>query len=115
MEGVKRPASRLFPSTGGGTLYPYGVLDREVFNEDAMRETSFTADDLWMRFMSAKKGTKVIKTRKAHRTFSTLEGTQLVGLQDENCLGGGNDRALEKLSTRYPETVAEILGKGKNL
>ena len=111
-EGVKSPSTRLFPSTGGGTLYPYQSVDEEAFNDDVMRVTALTADDLWMRFMSAKKGTKVIKTRKAHRTFSTLEGSQTEGLQQENCIGGENDRALDRLSARYPDALAEILGKG---
>lgn len=110
--GTKKPSSRLFPSTGGGTLYPYQSVSEEAFNEEAMRATSFTADDLWMRFMSAKKGTKIIKTRKAHRTFSTLEGSQEEGLQQENCLRGENDRALERLSARYPEALDVILEKG---
>ncbi len=112
-EGVKKPSARLFPSTGGGTLYPYQAVDEEAFNDKAMRETALTADDLWMRFMSAKKGTKIIKTRKAHRTFSTLEGSQTEGLQQENCIGGENDRALDRLSARYPDALAEILGKGQ--
>lgn len=110
--GVKQPSSRLFPSTGGGTLYPFDAVDEEVFNIEALKSTAFTADDLWMRFMSAKKGTKIIKTRKAHRTFSTLEGSQVEGLQQENCLGGENDRALSRLSERYPTALAEILEKG---
>ena len=108
--GVKSPSSFLFPSTGGGTLYPYGSVDEETFNVQAMKETAFTADDLWMRFMSARKGTMIIKTRKNHRTFSTLEGSQTEGLQTENCLGGENDRALERLSKKYPEALKEILG-----
>ena len=112
-EGVKKPSASLFPSTGGGTLYPYQSVDEEVFNDEVMRITALTADDLWMRFMSAKKGTRVIKTRKAHRTFSTLEGSQTEGLQQENCIGGENDRALDRLSARYPEALAEILGKGQ--
>ena len=112
-EGVKKPSTRLFPSTGGGTLYPYQSVDEETFNDEVMRVTALTADDLWMRFMSAKKGTKVIKTRKAHRTFSTLEGSQTEGLQQENCIGGENDRALDRLSARYPDALAEILGKGQ--
>ncbi len=114
-EGVKEPSTRLFPSTGGGTLYPYGSVDAEAFNEGAMRETAYTADDLWMRFMSAKKGTRIVKTRKGNRTFATIQGSQIVGLQQENCLGGENDRAIERLSKKYPDVVAEILGKGKKL
>lgn len=109
--GVKTPSSKLFPSTGGGTLYPYDSVDEEVFNVEVMKETSYSADDLWVRFMSAKKGTKIIKTRKNHKPFSTIDKSQVVGLQQENCLGDGNDKALTMLSEQYPEVVEEILKK----
>ncbi len=112
-EGVKKPSSLLFPSTGGGTLYPFDSVDKEAFNETALKETAFTADDLWMRFMSAKKGTKIVKTRRSHRTFSTLEGSQAESLQKDNCIGGENDRALDRLSARYPEALFEILREEK--
>lgn len=109
--GVNYPSSRLFPSTGGGTLYPYGSVNEEVFDTERMRNLAFSADDLWMRFMSALNGTKIVKTKKNHRTFSTLEGSQEESLQVLNCIGGENDRVIKRLSQEYPEAVQFILGE----
>lgn len=109
--GVKKPSSRLFPSTGGGTLYPYKSVNEEAFNIKKMKELAFSADDLWMRFMSALNGTKIIKTRMNHKTFSTLEGSQKESLQVLNCIGGENDRVIERLSQEYPNAVKNIFGE----
>ena len=108
--GVGEPVSCVFPSTGGGTLYPFGAVHQDAFSVSVMQENAFTADDLWIRFMSARKGTKVVKTRKNHRTFTTVEGSQTESLQAVNCLEGENDRVLARLSRLYPEAVSEILG-----
>ncbi len=107
--GVNTPSTMLFPSTGGGTLYPFGSVNEEAFNVDNMKETSFSADDLWMRFMSALNGTKIIKTRKNHRTFTVCDGSQTESLQVVNCLENGNNEAIEKLSARYPEALEKIV------
>lgn len=109
-EGVGQPSMRLFPSTGGGTLYPYGSVSKEAFNIEHMKQCAFSADDLWMRFMSALNGTAIIKTRKGHKTFSVLEESQRESLQVENCLNHGNDLALERLCEKYPEAVKNMFG-----
>lgn len=109
-EGVNKASAHLFPSTGSGTLYPYGSISKEAFNTKNMMECAFSADDLWMRFMSALEGTKVIKTRKCHRTFSVLEDSQKESLQVENCLNNGNDLAMERLCEKYPEAVKNMFG-----
>lgn len=104
-EGVKTPSVKLFPSTGGGALYPYNSVDKEVFNKENIVNFAFSADDIWMRFMSAKADTKIIKTCKYHKTFTTIENSQVESLQVENCLGGGNDKVISSLSILYPEVV----------
>ncbi len=111
-EGVKKPSTKLFPSTGGGTLYPFNAVSDEVFNKEVILNSAFSADDIWMRFMSAKAKTKIIKTRKHHKTFTTILGSQVESLQVENCLEGGNDKVIENLSTLYPEAVEFIDSKG---
>ncbi len=107
--GVNSPSSLLFPSTGGGTLYPYGSVGEEVFNIDQMKKLAFSADDLWVRFMSALKKTKIVKTRKNHRTFTVLEGSQNESLQMVNCLQAGNDKTIRRLSSVYPEALENII------
>ncbi len=112
-EGVDIPSTRIFPSTGGGVLYPFGSVNKEAFNVENMKRCAFSADDLWMRFMSALNNTKVVKSRKYHRTFTTLENSQTESLQVENCLGGGNDIAIANLCREYPNAAAFIRGNEK--
>lgn len=109
-EGVGRPSTKLFPSTGGGVLYPFGTVNEEAFNLETMYQCAFSADDLWMRVMSALNHTKIIKTRKNHRTFTVLDGSQEESLQVTNCLEGGNDKAMAELAKHYPEAIKFILG-----
>ena len=108
--GVKKPSHELFPSTGGGTLYPFGAINQEAFNISTLTENAFSVDDLWMRFMSALNKTPIVKTAKNHRTFTVTENSQTESLQVQNCIGGENDVVLEKLSTLYPNAVKTILG-----
>lgn len=107
--GVKEPSSRLFPSTGGGTLYPYGTVNREAFCVESMKAYAWSADDLWMRFMSALNDTKIIKAKRFHKTFSVLENSQVESLQVENCIGGENDRAIKRLSEKYVRALDQIV------
>lgn len=111
--GVKEPASVLFPSTGGGALYPYNTVNKEAFNVEKMMGIAFSADDLWMRFMSALNGVKVVKTVKNHRTFTVIDGSQAESLQVENCIGGANDKALSLLKQNYPQAFNNIFGDRK--
>lgn len=106
--GVKKPAMVLFPSTGGGTLYPYNAVNEEAFNIKKMKEIAFSADDLWMRFMSALNGTQIVKTVKNHKTFTVIDGSQTESLQVENCIGGANDKAVNLLKQNYPEAFNNI-------
>ena len=103
-----------FPSTGGGTMYPYNKVSGEAFNKEAIFNSALSSDDIWMRFMSAKAKTKIIKTRKYHKTFIPIQGSQTESLQVENCLEGGNDRVISNLSNLYPEAVEFIESRKKD-
>lgn len=109
--GVRMPSSILFSSTGGGTLYPYNSVNEEAFNVEKMKEIAFSADDLWMRFMSALNGTQIVKTVKNHKTFTVIDGSQTESLQVENCIGGANDEALNLLKQNYPEAFENIFSR----
>ena len=108
-EGVDAPSMGLFPSTGGGALYPYGAVNEEIFNVERMRELAPTADDLWVRFMSLLNGTRVVKTRRYHKPFSTLRDSQDESLQVHNCLEGENDHVIRRLSAAYPDALRGVM------
>lgn len=45
----------------GGVLYPPCSLDSEVLNEDVFMEICPNCDDIWLKAMALKKGTKILK------------------------------------------------------
>lgn len=103
--GVKQPSSLIMPSTGGGTLYPPGVLGEEAYNVENIRCLAWTADDLWMKAMELCYGIDVVKTRKYHRTFSVVEDEQVEKLSDKNCGAGENDKVIVRLQKAYPKIL----------
>ncbi len=105
-EGISSPSKKLFPSTGGGTLYPYGVINKEAFNIEDIKKYAFSADDLWMRYMSALNRIEIIKTKKKHKIFSVISDSQNESLQVENCLNGGNDNVINQLHAAFPEVMS---------
>ena len=106
--GVQKPTMQVFPFTGGGVLYPFESVNREAFNIDTMKKIALTADDLWMRYMSALNKTKVVKTTKCHKPFSLVTTVQNDTLSDYNCLHNGNDIVLNNLQKKYPDVFKII-------
>lgn len=102
-EGVKKPSDWVMPSTGAGTLYPPNVLDKRVFDIDMIKGVAYTADDIWMRYMSLLKGTKVVKTHRNCRHLSDIKIKNNIKLADVNVDGGRNDECLRLLDEIFPE------------
>lgn len=110
-EGVKVPTYRMNPSPGAGCLIPYGAFLSDACNEQKIRELAYKNDDLWYMFMCVENSTKMIKTRKLHRTFSLVEGSQEVQMATENVVQNKNVEAMEKLCKVYPTAWERIQGK----
>ena len=111
--GILAPSIWLVPSTGGGTLYPFNSVNEECFNKNNIKALALTADDIWMRFMSLKNKTLVLKTRKYHRTFTTVRDSQVSHLGRVNCIQNGNNVVIQNLSNQYSEII-EWLNKENN-
>lgn len=100
--GVKEPTYSMNPSPGGGCLIPYGAFYKDAGNESVIRELAYKNDDLWYMFMCAQNGTRMIKTRKYHKPFSTIRGSQVEQMAFENVNNNYNSVVLEKLKKAYP-------------
>lgn len=107
-QGVNKPTFSMNPSPGGGCLIPYGAFSENATNESLIREYAYKNDDLWYMFMCAEKGTRIIKTKKYHRTFSTIKGSQAEQMAFENVIGSGNNVTMEKLCKRFPTAWERI-------
>ena len=107
--GVRRPTFSINPSPGGGCLIPYRAFHTDGLNETRIRELAYKNDDLWYMFMCAQNGTRMIKTRKYHKIFSLISGSQVEQMASENVLADRNIIVMEKLIEAYPEAWQRIL------
>lgn len=107
--GVETPTYSLNPSPGGGCLIPFGAFHPDAVKEDCFRQLAFKNDDLWYMFMCAANGTRMIKTRKYHRVFSVIKGSQIEQMATENVARERNKVILEGLINAYPKAWQRIL------
>lgn len=107
--GTKLPTFSMNPSPGGGCLIPYGAFYKDAVNEECFTSLAYKNDDLWYMFMCAENGTRMIKTRKFHRAFTVVAGSQIEQMATENVIGDKNLRIMEGLIEAYPKAWQRIL------
>lgn len=100
---------QILPSNGGGVLYPYGVLCKDSYEVEKIKELCLRADDLWMMFMALQNGTKTVKTRKYHRTFSVIGDSQEVQLATGNIVNNAYLKFLDNMINAYPDAWSRII------
>jgi hypothetical protein len=104
---IQEPQASLniFPTGVGGVLYSPGCFDDEILNQSVFEQLSPKADDIWLKAMSLKKGTKVKvvpDSRDWGMRFVTIEGSQKFKLKSGNkCIHSGNDVQLQKVMDHY--------------
>lgn len=93
-----------FPTGVGGVLYPPHSLDEEVLNEAVFLSICPTADDIWFKAMSLKKGTlcKFIQlplpVMKYHISVREAQNKTLNSI---NVTQGKNDEQLQRVFSKY--------------
>ena len=107
--GVKKPTYSMNPSPGGGCLIPKGAFHTDATNEEKIRALAYKNDDLWYMFMCAENKTRMVKTRKYHKTFSVVEGSQGEQMAMENVHGNRNVEIMKGLVDAYPRAWERIL------
>lgn len=111
---------QLLPTGVGGVLYPPGSIPAAAFDVSAIKQTSLTADDLWLKVMTTANGYPVwMPRRRAGHT--QIQDAQAVGLWRANSFQGGNDAALRRVLDYYGATLGStdtllrrIWGVGRN-
>lgn len=107
--GVKKPSYSLNPSPGGGCLIPYKAFYKDTYDKEVICELAYKNDDLWYMFMAAQNGTRTVKTRKYHKIFSLVSGSQTVQMATENVVGNKNVEIMKILASHYPKAYNRIL------
>lgn len=107
--GIRKPSYSLNPSPGGGCLIPYKAFYKDAYEKEFACNLAYKNDDLWYMFMAAQNSTQTIKTRKYHKTFSVIAGSQAVQMATENVVGNKNVEVMQTLASHYPEAYNRIL------
>ena len=108
---LKNPSLLNFPTGGGGVLYTSDLIDAEVLNEDAFMALAPTADDVWFKAMSLKKGVECeqIKLECPFRDkFIFLDAMDDMALARTNLIQNKNDEQIQAVFRRYD--LFQLLG-----
>lgn len=92
----------LFPTTGGGVLYPPQCLHPEVLNTDNFMKLCQKGDDIWFFTMAKLAGTKIRLSATPSADFIDLNdgATRATSLWSANRLGG-NDVMIQATFSHY--------------
>ncbi|MBO4950846.1 MAG: glycosyltransferase family 2 protein [Clostridia bacterium] len=107
--GLEVPTYKILPSNGGGCLYPFGAVRKELVDADNIKKTALKADDLWVMFVCAESGTKIIKTCKYHKIFSVVLETQVVQLATDNVACNMYFERFDNLKNAFPTAYNRIV------
>ena len=105
VECYETNSNLLFPTTGGGTLFPPGCLCQEVFNKRVFMELCTYADDVWFYAMRLMSDTPVVQvfTGKPGGNYMDLVSGEIDSLGDDNFRSGKNlnDIQLKAVFDKY--------------
>lgn len=91
----------LLPLGVMGVLYPPGKLHEELFNIELLKKHSLYADDLWLKAMALKKGTKAVLTNSFKRVFVEITDSQTESLMSSNIGKNLNDKQFKSLDEEF--------------
>ncbi|MBP3489780.1 MAG: glycosyltransferase [Roseburia sp.] len=94
------PRYDLIATGVGGVLYPPHSLHEEAVNEDCAVKYCPTTDDLWLKIMSVKNGTKTVLAYP-NVELHVLKESQTTALYRANRAGGENDAQFQAVLGQY--------------
>lgn len=98
--------SILYFATGiGGVLYPAHCLHEDAFNIENVKAKCLNADDIWLKIMELRKGTKVAWAKCFYPHPVVIEDSQEVCLNEENVSAGWNDKYWDDLVNEYKISI----------
>ena len=100
---------RLIPIGCGGVLYPPHSLASNVFDKEDINALCLRTDDLWLKSMAVKAGTKTVRWRKKTPIFYSNISSQHNGLYHQNLGKDRNDECFSKILGKYPEVEKMII------
>lgn len=101
---ANEPSIFLFPTGGGGVMYSADLLAEEIMDVDTFTTLAPTADDVWFKAMSMKKGVlcQQVKLECPYREkYIFLDAMDDMGLAKINMLQNKNDNQINNVFTKY--------------
>ncbi len=106
------PSMEYFVTILGGTLFPPGLLPRELlFDLDTIKDTCYKNCDVWLKFMEIYNNIPVVIVKAEHIHPILIENTQYCGLVNTNVAQGFNDVYINNLIRHFDVDIAKIFGK----
>lgn len=91
------------PFTGTGSLFPPHCLDERAFDKELLQQLCPFADDLWLKYMSLKKGTLVTGITPDRNMPIFIYGTDETGLWHINGEKRQNDIQWENILRHFED------------
>lgn len=92
----------IFPTSGGGVLFPPGALDERAFDLEALMRCCPRADDVWVKAMLLLKSTEIRLVNRPHRKLLMINtGSNDVALAKYNIEKSGNDNQILAVCREY--------------
>ena len=96
---IKKSRS-IFPTSGGGTLYPPNSLHKDVFKREIFLKNAPNADDIWWYYMALMNESYFTVT-PYNKKLLYWPGSQKQSLRYENTVLNGNDIKIKNLNRIY--------------
>ena len=97
---ILEPMMDLFPTGCGGVLYPPHILHQDVFNKKDIKGLCLNGDDIWLKIMAVKNNKKTVLAAW-QEPLEYIDGTQSIGLFNQNVNNNKNDEMLENVINKY--------------
>lgn len=108
VSGYTNPSMLLVPVGAEAVLYPPHCIDENVFNVNDIKTLVPYADDLWLKMMCVKKGTKAVRASEQAFPYFNIIISQRVTLQTVNVESNQNDNQLNAILDKYPEVLERL-------
>lgn len=102
------PTLQILPVGCGGVLYPPHVLDENIYNVEDIKTLCPVMDDLWLKSMAVRKGTKAVLCNEGSLIYFDVLGTRESGLYHSNAGEKKNDVAMGAIVEKYPEVCHKL-------
>ncbi len=109
---VREPTHALLSTNGAGSLFPPHCLPPEALDAGLIHTLCLNADDIWLKFMLIRGGTKVLWAGK--RTGMPdeirIQAKKKQALMDGNLTNDGNDGYIAAMESYFAMNLADYCG-----